>query len=300
MSLEFEWAESICSKKGCDLFMKIGAHQSIAGGLHLAPERAKKIALDCFQMFTKAPQSWQEPMLTKSQVSQFRKTCAACGFGPRQIAVHASYLVNPCSANESTLAKAVQALVAEAKRCDDLDIAYLVFHPGSPGKMGEETGISLIADAILQTLDASRHVMLLIENTAGSGKSVGHTFEQIASIIELADGHERIGVCFDTAHGFAAGYPLSTTKKAAAVFNEFDSVIGLQRLKWLHLNDSRTGLGSRVDRHARIGDGRIGKALFKWLVNAPFAAELCATLETPLEKNETYEKDVERLKKMRK
>ncbi|MBN2717444.1 MAG: deoxyribonuclease IV [Deltaproteobacteria bacterium] len=279
--------------------MKLGAHQSIAGGLHLAPERARRIDLACFQMFTKAPQSWQEPDLTDAQIQEFRRTCARCGYDRLEMAVHASYLVNPCSANETTREKALQALIADARRCDALDIAYLVFHPGSPGKHEQEEGLKRVAEAIRHTLAASERVCLLIENTAGSGRGIGHSFEQIAEMIDQTGAHRRIGVCFDTAHAFAAGYPLHTVKDAALVFAELDRIIGYERLKWMHLNDSRTGMGSRVDRHARIGEGQIGTALFKWLVNAPFAKGICATLETPLEKNETYEKDVLRLRKLK-
>ncbi|MBN2524760.1 MAG: deoxyribonuclease IV [Deltaproteobacteria bacterium] len=279
--------------------MKIGAHQSIAGGLQLAPQRAASIGLECFQMFTKAPQNWQEPELTSRQISLFQNTCRQCGFESGQIAVHASYLVNPCSAVESTRKKAVAALVNEAMRCDSLQIAYLVFHPGSPGKQGEDMGIALVADAVQNALAVTRDVTLLIENTAGSGKSIGHRFEHIAAIVALVGNDNRIGCCFDTAHAFAAGYDISTVSGASSVFGAFDDAVGLERLKWMHLNDSRTGLGSRVDRHEKIGEGRIGETFFQWLVNASFATRINCTLETPINKNETYEAAVSALKALR-
>ena len=280
--------------------MKIGAHQSIAGGLHLAPKRAAANGLECFQIFTKAPQSWQEPELSREQIVLFRNACQTHGFTDNQIAVHASYLVNPCSANETTRQKAVAALTAESVRCDLLHIPFLVFHPGSPGKLNKSDGISLVSEAILPALEASSNVTVLIENTAGSGKSIGYNFDHIAAIIAKAGASDRIGCCFDTAHAFAAGYDISTPKKATAVFEAFDQIIGFNRLKWIHINDSRTGLGSRVDRHEKIGDGRIGKKFFQWMVNQPFTAHINGTLETPLEKNETYKADVSALKALRK
>ncbi len=278
--------------------MKLGAHQSIAGGLHMAPQRALAIGLDCFQMFTKAPQSWHEPDLTGVQIEKFKTACIRGNYLHGHVAVHASYLVNVCSANELTRHRAIDALVRDARRCDALEVAYLVFHPGSPGKMGADTGISLVATAIAEVLRRTQKVTILIENTAGTGQSIGHTFEQIADIIHRAGNHHRIGVCFDTAHALAAGYSISTPADAQSVFDDFNRVIGMARLQWIHLNDSRTGRGSRVDRHETIGKGKIGTPFFKWLVNAPFVKNISATLETPLEKNCTYEKDVNALRKM--
>lgn len=280
--------------------MKIGAHQSISGGFHKAIEKAEQIGLESVQIFTKAPQNWKEPILTKEAVSTFLQARDTAQLEARRLVVHGSYLVNTCSANPETVTKAVASLIAEAQRCDQLQIPHLVFHPGSPGKLGPEAGIKMVAHAIDQILEASDSVELLIENTAGSGKSIGHTFEQIQAIIAHAQHHPRIGVCFDTAHAFAAGYNLADINEAPTIFKQFDEIIGFERLKVLHLNDSRTGLGSRVDRHERIGEGRMGSDIFKWLVNAPFAKNLPGILETPLEKNETYQNDIETLKRFRK
>ncbi|MBN2343176.1 MAG: deoxyribonuclease IV [Deltaproteobacteria bacterium] len=279
--------------------MKLGAHQSISGGIHNAVTRADRIQLSSVQIFTKAPQSWKEPELSAKQIHDFQTARTQAGFRAEDWVVHASYLVNTCSENPDTRTRAVAALIAEANRCDALNIPHLVFHPGSPGKQGVDVGISLVALAITQILAASADVQLLIENTAGSGKSIGHTFEQIRQIIELVPESDRVGVCFDTAHAFAAGYNIAEEKTAPLIFDEFDRIIGLERLKVIHLNDSKTKLGSRVDRHERIGRGRIGEPLFRWLVNAPFAEHLPGILETPLEKDETYAADIQRLRSFR-
>lgn len=279
--------------------MKLGAHQSIVGGFHHTADRAARIGLESVQIFTKAPQTWSEPTLLDTAVESFLVARQTAKYTPDQWVVHASYLVNTCSETPQTRMKAVASLIAEAKRCDRLHIPYLVFHPGSPGKLGSEAGIAMVAEAILNILDASSTVQLLIENTAGTGKSIGHSFEQIKQIIDLAHNHPRIGVCFDTAHAFAAGYNLADVNIAPQIFEKFDHIVGLDALKVIHLNDSKTGLGSRIDRHERVGHGRIGADFFRWMVNAAFAENIPGILETPLKKGETYEKDIQTVKEFR-
>jgi len=270
--------------------MLIGAHESIQGGFHRAVERAIADGCASVQIFTKAPQIWREPEITEETAAAFRAARKAAGFGP--LVVHASYLINTCSASPSTRAKAAKALSAEARRCDLFGADYLVFHPGSPGDLGDETGILLTAESVCAALEASRSVEILVENTAGQGKGIGWRFEQLASIIERAGGGERLGVCVDTCHAFAAGYALSSAAEAAALFDEIDGILGRGRVRALHVNDAKSACGSRVDRHELIGRGALGIPPFRWLVNAERFARVPGILETPIAKGETYAAEV--------
>lgn len=279
--------------------MKLGAHQSIAGGLYKSIQRASRIKLECLQIFTKSPQTWNEPEISVQQQALFSRWKQKAGYKNTDVIVHASYLVNTCSANPLTRKKAARALQLEAQRCDLLGIQYLVFHPGSPGQRGENEGISLISEAILDTLESTCNVHLLIENTAGTGKSIGHSFEQLQQILNSCENDRRVAICFDTAHAFAAGYNLAQGSVAQSTFSHFDDIIGLDKLKVFHLNDSRTKCGSRIDRHEQLGQGHIGMDFFHWLVNEQWLDDTLCILETPLEKNETYAKDISMLKRHR-
>jgi deoxyribonuclease-4 len=270
--------------------MKIGAHESIQGGLHRAVERAVADGCASVQIFTKSPQIWREPVVTGEDVAAFRAAREAAGLGP--IVVHASYLINTCSASPSTRDKGTSALVAEARRCDLIGAEYLVFHPGSPGDQGDEAGIRLTAESVRAALGESAAVSILVENTAGQGKGIGWRFEHLAAILELAGGDDRLGVCVDTCHAFAAGYALSTGEEAAALFDEIDGLLGHGRVRALHVNDAKSARGSRVDRHALIGKGELGLPPFCWLVNAPRFADVPGILETPIAKGETYAAEV--------
>jgi len=270
--------------------MRIGAHESIQGGFHRAFERAVADGCASMQIFTKAPQIWREPEITEEAAEAFRAARKATGVGP--LVVHASYLINTCSASPSTRAKAAKALAAEAQRCDLLGADYLVFHPGSPGDLGDETGILLTAESVRAALEASRSVEILVENTAGQGKGIGWRFEHLASILERAGGGERLGVCVDTCHAFAAGYALSSAGEAAALFDEIDGILGRGRVRALHVNDAKSARGSRVDRHELIGRGNLGIPPFRWLVNAERFAKVPGIVETPIAKGETYATEV--------
>jgi deoxyribonuclease-4 len=270
--------------------MRVGAHESIQGGFHRAVERAVADGCASMQIFTKAPQIWREPEVTEADAERFRSSRKAAGVRP--VVVHASYLINTCSASPSTRAKASASLAAEARRCDLLGADYLVFHPGSPGDLGDDAGIALTAESVRAVLDASGSVGILVENTAGQGKGIGWRFEQLASIIELAGGSDRLGVCIDTCHAFAAGYALSSAAEAAALFDGIDGLLGPGRVRALHLNDAKSGRGSRVDRHALIGKGEIGLEPFRWIVNAARFADVPGIVETPIAKGETYAAEV--------
>jgi deoxyribonuclease IV len=270
--------------------MKIGAHESIQGGFSRAVERAVADGCASMQIFTKSPQIWREPTVTGEDVAAFRKARDAVGFGP--VVVHASYLINTCAASPATRAKGSSALAAEARRCDLLGAEYLVFHPGSPGDQGDETGIRLTAESVRAALGESDSVSILVENTAGQGKGIGWRFEHLAAILELAGGGDRLGVCVDTCHASAAGYALSNGDEAAALFDEIDRLLGRGRVRALHLNDAKSARGSRVDRHALIGKGELGLPPFRWLVNAPRFADVPGIVETPIAKGETYAAEV--------
>ncbi len=276
--------------------MLLGAHESIQGGLDRAVSRARADGCEVFQIFTKAPQAWKTPPIDGTAATAFMSARKAGGFGP--VMVHDSYLINLCAVNPDIRRKSRAAFAEEARRCDQIGAEYLVFHPGSPGTLDENEAVTLVADCLVETLAATEHVAILVESTAGQGKHIGYRFEQLAAIIEAAGASNRLGVCFDTCHGFAAGYDLRTEKSARSVFREFDHIVGADRLKAFHLNDSQKPLGSRVDRHALIGRGEIGIELFRYLVNEPRFKELPGVLETPIAKGQTYRDEVDLLKSL--
>ncbi len=273
--------------------MLLGAHQSIKGGFSTAVERAANDGCQALQIFTKAPAIWKTSPIDPDEAERFRLTRAELKIGP--VLVHDSYLVNPCAKNPETRRKSWRALEDEARRCDLLGVEFLVLHPGSPGDAGDEEGFDLAAECTARALDASSKVQFLIETTAGQGKSIGHRFEHLAAIIEGAGDDERLGVCLDTCHSFAAGYDLTSPESASRVFAELDAIVGAGRLRALHLNDSKKPLGSRVDRHALIGRGEIGPDLFRWLINEPRFRDIPGILETPVPKEETYRKEIDLL-----
>jgi deoxyribonuclease-4 len=275
----------------------LGAHQSIAGGMHRAVERAAADGCDSLQIFTKSPRAWKEPAEPDDeQIERFAEARSRHGIGP--VMAHASYLVNPCAADLAVRRKGWRALEKEAARCDRFGIEMLVFHPGSPGDGGEDEGIELTGRCISRVLERSERVVVLVENTAGQGGGLGHRFEHLARIVDIADGGDRVGVCLDTCHAFAAGYDLRTTRAAKRTFDELESAVGPDRLKALHLNDAKSSLGSRIDRHAMIGQGQIGTVAFRWLVRQPRFNGLPAVVETPIPKDTTYEHEISLLRSL--
>lgn len=261
--------------------MLLGAHVSIAGGVYKAPQRGEHIGCTAIQIFTKNQMQWKFSELTADQINQFKtelqKTNIDC------VVAHDSYLINLCSPEHDVLKKSKYMFSVEIKRADELEIPYLVFHPGAHKNSGENTGIRNIADSINEILskEKSDRVKLLLENTAGQGSSLGYSFEQLAQIIEKIEQKKRVGVCFDTAHAFAAGYDFRSLKMYEKTFDEFHRIIGLDKLKVFHLNDSKKELGSRIDRHKNIGEGFIGIEAFRLLINDPRFYNIPKILETP-------------------
>ena len=275
--------------------MITGAHQSVAGGLHLGLERAKHDGCAALQVFTKNSNQWREPELVPEKVAAFRAAHVAAGAIP--VLAHVSYLVNLGTGDEELLKRSKDALVAEVTRSSALGIAFVVLHPGAHNGVGEEIGIARVAESLIEVLDRTKgaSARILIENTAGQGTSLGCRFEQIAGIFEGIGSavDERMGVCFDTQHAFASGYDIANDKGYDKTFEEFDQKIGLARLRAFHLNDSKKPLASRVDRHEHIGEGNLGLHTFWRLANDARFAKTPGVLETePREGDFPYRDEV--------
>lgn len=264
--------------------MLLGAHISSAGGLFKAFQRAEDIGCETMLIFTKSNRQWRAKPLTEQDIAKFKSAQTASSVSP--VAVHATYLINIASPKPDLWEKSYQLLKTEVERCDALGIPYLTFHPGSHMKMGNEAGMERIAQGLrrLLTETAECETVVCLETMAGQGTNLGHAFNQLATM--LTDGDpgglaHRLGVCFDTCHVFAAGYDLRTPTAYTATLAEFDSLVGLDRIKCFHFNDSQFDFGTRRDRHAHIGEGFIGLDGFANFVNDPRWASHPAHLETP-------------------
>ena len=275
----------------------LGAHTSTAGGVSKAVDLAEKLKFTAMQIFSKNNNRWKAKPLEETEIELFRTKLAESGI--KFVVVHDSYLINLCSLSEDLLKKSREAFIDELTRCELLDIPYLNFHPGAHGGMGEDEGIKLIAESlnIAHQKTENYKVGSMLEVTAGQGTALGYTFEQIRKIIDLVDEKQRMSVCIDTAHIFAAGYDIRDPKEYNKVMKEFDDVIGLNLLKCLHMNDSKKELGSRVDRHEHIGQGFIGKKGFANIMNDKRIAKVPKILETPKGKEQL--EDIKNLKVLR-
>lgn len=259
----------------------LGAHFSIAGGMQKALYEAVSYQCNTLQIFTKNASTWKEKTLSEKEIKKFKNAKKETGIF--KIISHAAYLINIAGIDKKKTAMSCDALKHELKRCDQLEIPYLVLHPGSHMGDGEENGILRIADNINQIFGLTEgfKTRLLLETTAGQGSSIGHTFEQLAAIIEQVHDQTRIGVCLDTCHIFAAGYDISTADGYRSNIAEFDRVVGLDNLYVIHLNDSKKKAGSRVDRHEHIGEGFIGLNAFKFIINDFRFKNIPKIIETP-------------------
>jgi len=265
----------------------IGAHMSVAGGLHLAFERAAKVGCSAMQIFTRNERQWQSRPLNEAEVELWQKARSTSQVGT--ILSHDSYLINLASPQEEGWEKSLNAFKDEMQRCSILEIPYLVTHAGSHIGSGEEFALQRVADALNRVIDefdesgipGIEQVTVLLETTAGQGSAIGYRFEHWGAIFEKLKRPERVGVCFDTCHVFASGYDLTTPEGYEATMAQFQRYIGLEKLKAFHMNDSKKGLGSRVDRHEHIGQGAMGLEPFRFIMNDARLTEIPKVLETP-------------------
>jgi deoxyribonuclease IV len=259
----------------------LGAHRSIAGGYDKAVERAGIIGCECVQIFTKNNNQWRGKSITEEDTRQFKAALRRWKIG-HPIA-HDSYLINLASPDSSLWKKSIDAFIDELHRAEQLGIAYVVTHPGSFISGDQQSGLRRVVQALdeIHAQTAGLQSQCLLETTAGQGTSLGWRFEQLAAILDAARQPERLDVCFDTCHVFAAGYPLAPEDDYRQTLRTFDSLVGVGRIKAFHLNDSRREQGSRVDRHAHIGRGKLGLEPFRLLLNDPRFQEIPMYLETP-------------------
>lgn len=261
----------------------LGAHTSVAGGLHRAFERLAAIDGAALQIFTKNDRQWKSAPIEEETAERFRQAHAEMGRPP--IAAHDSYLINLASPEPELAGKSVTAFAEEISRCRILGIPVLITHPGAHLGTGVEEGIARFSANLDRAIElaASPGVRVLIETTAGQGTSLGSTFEEIARIIERSVHGHDLGVCFDTCHAFAAGYDLRTPEVYTETFSRFHHLLGIERLAFFHLNDCKKDLGLRVDRHEHIGRGRLGLSAFRHLLNDPRFLGHPMVIETPKE-----------------
>jgi len=276
-----------------------GAHMSISGGCHEAIRIAVEHQCETLQLFTKNASQWVGKAQTDDDVALFRKKLKEARL--KFPTAHDSYLINLASPDETLYRKSIEAFVDEVERAERLGLSYLVTHPGAHVGSGEEAGLTRVAQAIDETharCDGFK-VKVLLEATAGQGSTLGFRFEHLAAIIGQVKESKRLGVCVDTCHIFAAGYPLATRTEYEQTFNEFDRIVGLRYLKLFHLNDSLKPFESRVDRHAHLGKGCIGLEPFRMIVNEPKFAKLPMILETPKELDGNKNMDTANLRVLR-
>ena len=277
----------------------LGAHMSIAGGYHRAVEEARRCGCDCVQIFTKNNNQWRAKPITDVEAGLF-----TTALGELKIAhpvAHTSYLINLASPDEALWQKSVESMVVEVERADQLGIPHVVVHPGSHTTATEEEGIANVARAIdlVHKLRPRAKSQVTLEITAGQGTNLGWKFSHLAAILAQVKKADRVGVCFDSCHAFAAGHALSDRKAYLAMWREFDELLGLDRLKAIHLNDSKRELGSRIDRHEHIGRGKIGLAGFRHLLTDRRLRNVPMYLETPKENAAEEPWDVVNLRTLR-
>ena len=262
--------------------VKVGVHVSIAGSIDRAVDRAEEIGCDTFQIFSRNPRGWRFKEIPEEVAEEFRRKLKRSGIHPA--VDHMPYLPNLASPKEEVYRKSVEALTVELERCDILGIPYLVTHLGSHLDSGKEEGFRRTAEAIIEALSASENdVILLLETTSDSKNSVGGSFEDLAEIMRRVDRDDRVGACFDTCHTFVAGYELRSEEGLKETMEKFEGTVGLERIKVVHLNDSKGPLGSKLDRHEHIGLGEIGEEGFRRILGHPAIRALPLILETPVD-----------------
>jgi deoxyribonuclease IV len=266
-----------------------GAHMSIAGGIHRAFERGVNAGCRTIQVFLKNSNQWKAKPLTEQDRELFKEAQKSSGIRP--VMAHDSYLINLASSDEALRRKSINALIEEMERANFLGIPYLIIHPGAHVGAGVDSGIVRISDALKRALESVEPpVAVVLENTAGQGSSIGHRFEHLSAIMEKIPYPDRMGVCLDTCHMFAAGYDIRSQAGYRATMRQFDRLIGVKKIRAFHVNDSKKEFGSRVDRHAHIGQGCIGLESFRCLVNDRRFTRVPKILETP--KGPDLEEDI--------
>ncbi len=270
---------------------KLGAHMSISGGVDTAFARAVEVGCETMQIFTKNSNQWRARKFKEGEVEKYHQQQEETDIAP--VIAHDSYLINLATPKDDLWRKSKDAYAEELRRCEVLKIPYLVMHPGSHTGSGEEAGLTRISAALneIHTATPDYRVLTLLEITAGQGSNLGYSFEQLAEIITRVEEKDRVAICFDTCHAFAAGYEINTEAGYAETWQRFDDILGLERLKAIHLNDAKKGLGSRVDRHEHIGKGKLGLEAFRMLVNDARFQNVPMVLETPKSKDMHEDKE---------
>ena len=262
--------------------LKVGMHVSIAGTIDLAVDRAVESNCDTFQIFTRNPRGWKVSNLDHEEVEKFKSKLRQHNIGP--VVSHMPYLPNLSSPKDDFYEKSVEALVGEVERCTLLKIQYIVIHLGSHLGLGRDAGLKRLVGALNPaTAKIKGDLKILLENTAGQANSMGSRFEELREIIDKSRHPKRLGICLDSCHLYAAGYDLHTSKSVKATMERFEEIVGVEELKVIHLNDSKNGLGSGLDRHEHIGMGYIGEEGFRALLHHPTVRELPLILETPID-----------------
>jgi len=277
----------------------LGAHMSIGGNLYKAFERGADIGCSSMQIFTKSNQQWYAKPISQEEIDLFLKAKNEFREIIDPVIVHAAYLINLCSENPETEKKSIEGLIIELKRCEALELPYLVVHPGSSGK--QERGVALKQlqkniNLVLQ--ETSGKTKLLLENMAGQGSGIARSLADLRDIFEYVDQPKKLGVCIDTCHAFAAGYNIADQAGYDDFFKEFDTLLGLENLNVLHLNDSKKNCGDRVDRHEAIGKGKIGIEPFSWIMNDARFFDIPKIIETPVENQGDDQHNLEILKSL--
>jgi len=259
----------------------VGAHVSASGGVENAPLNAQAIGAQAFALFTKNQRQWHAKPLSDESIEAFMHNLKTSGIKPKHVLPHDSYLINLGHPDKEGLKKSRDAFLEEMQRCEQLGLKLLNFHPGAHlGEISEAQSLDRVAESINLTLEKTRGVTAVIENTAGQGTTLGHRFEHLAHIIDKVEDKKRVGVCLDTCHTFTAGYDLRTKQACEATFKEFGKLVGFKYLRGMHLNDSKPDLGSRVDRHESLGKGKLGLEVFRYIMNDKRFDDIPLILET--------------------
>ena len=273
----------------------IGAHVSAQGGVENAPLNAQMIGATAFALFVKNQRQWKAAPLSAESIRKFKENCQKCGFSSGQILPHDGYLINLGQPDKDKRRQSIEAFVDELERCAALGLDRLNFHPGSHLRLvSEEEDIAIIASSVREALDRVPGVTAVFENTAGQGSNMGYCFEQLSAMLEQVGLPDRVGVCIDTCHAFAAGYDLSTPESFEKVWSDFDRLIGFKYLKGMHINDAKAGVGSHLDRHESLGAGTLGWSVFETIASDSRFDNIPLILETV--NPDIWKDEIQRLK----